>query len=100
MVATVRTIEFQKHGLPHMHLLTYLDQPYKFRNPEDVDTLVSAQIPDPATHPTLYMKLFLPVCFMVHVGQNVWLMESVARTFPRAFMMIPTLGKMVRLCQA
>ena len=54
VVATVHTIEFQKRGLPHMHLLIFLDQPYKFRNPEDVDTLVSAQIPDPATQSTLY----------------------------------------------
>ena len=50
----VHTIEFQKRGLPHMHLLIFLDQPYKFFDGDDVNTLVSAQIPDPNLHPLLY----------------------------------------------
>jgi len=50
----VYTIEFQKRGLPHMHLLIFLDQQDKIRNPKDVDDIVSAQIPDPAVHPLLY----------------------------------------------
>ena len=50
----VYTVEFQKRGLPHMHLLIFLDQQDKIRNPKDVDDIVSAQIPDPAVHPLLY----------------------------------------------
>ena len=50
----VYTIEFQKRGLPHMHLLIFLDQQDKIRNPKDVDDIVSAQIPDPVAHPLLY----------------------------------------------
>src|SRR5271155_2427156 len=45
-VAMVHTIEFQKRGLPHMHLLIFLHQNDKIRNPDDVDSIVSAQIPD------------------------------------------------------
>ena len=52
--AMVHTIEFQKRGLPHMHLLIFLDPAYKIRNAEDVDSIVSAQIPDPVAHPALY----------------------------------------------
>jgi len=33
----VYTVEFQKKGgLPHMHLLIFLQQPDKIRNPKDV----------------------------------------------------------------
>ena len=54
VVAMVHTIEFQKRGLPHMHLLIFLDGPDKIRTAEDVDSIVSAQIPDPVTQPALY----------------------------------------------
>jgi hypothetical protein len=50
----VYTIEFQKRGLPHMHLLIFLQQGDKIRDPKDVDDIVSAQIPDPVTQPLLY----------------------------------------------
>lgn len=45
-------IEFQKRGLPHVHILVYLASPIK--TIEDVDTLISAQIPDKETDPRLY----------------------------------------------
>ena len=84
VVATVHTIEFQKRGLPHMHLLIFLDQPYKFRNPEDVDTLVSAQIPDPATHPTLYETV--STC-MLHgpCGAKCMVNGKCSKNFPKSF---------------
>jgi len=50
----VYTVEFQKRGLPHMHLLIFLQQQDKIRNPKDVNDIVSAQIPDPVAHPLLY----------------------------------------------
>ena len=50
----VHTIEFQKRGLPHMHLLIFLDPEDKIRNAEDVDSIVSAQLPDPETQPILF----------------------------------------------
>jgi hypothetical protein len=53
-VAMVHTIEFQKRGLPHMHLLVFLHSDDKIRNAADVDSIVSAQIPDPVTQPILH----------------------------------------------
>ena len=52
----VFTIEFQKWGLPHIHLLIFLKQQYKICNAEHVDSIVSThcQIPDPVAHPLLY----------------------------------------------
>ena len=58
VVAHVYTIEFQKHGLPHMHLLLWFDEEHKPRTPEDVDSFISASFPNPETHPKLH-KLVL-----------------------------------------
>jgi hypothetical protein len=53
-VAHVYTIEFQKRGLPHAHILVFLDYDSKIRTVEDVDRVVCAELPDPVTHPLLY----------------------------------------------
>jgi hypothetical protein len=53
----VFTIEFQKRGLPHIHLLIFLKQGFKIRDAAHVDTIVSAQIPDPVAHPMLYATI-------------------------------------------
>ena len=37
-----------------MHLLIFLDPAYKIRDASDVDSIVSAQIPDPVENPVLY----------------------------------------------
>jgi hypothetical protein len=42
-VARVWTIEFQKRGLPHIHMIIFLHPDSKLRTPEDVDTLLSAE---------------------------------------------------------
>ncbi len=52
--AMVNTIEFQKHGLPHMHLLIFLDSEDKICTPADADSVSCTQIPDPVTQLILY----------------------------------------------
>ena len=53
-VAYVHVIEFQKRGLPHCHLLLILAEDSKVRDADDVDLLISAEIPDPQMQPELY----------------------------------------------
>ncbi len=55
--------EFQKRGLPHTHSVGYLDPESKLRSPEDIDSLLSAEFPDPDTQPELFE---LVKKFMVH----------------------------------
>ena len=62
-VAKVYTIEFQKRGLPNMHMIIFLDAASKLRTPEDVDSLISAEFPDPNVDPELHD---LVMKFMVH----------------------------------
>ena len=53
----VYTIEFQKRGLPHMHLLIFLEEQDKIRTMEQVDTIISTQLPDPNVHPQLHSAI-------------------------------------------
>ena len=46
VAAYVYTIEFQKRGLPHMHLLLIMSSQDKIYNVEELDDLISAEIPD------------------------------------------------------
>lgn len=46
------TIEFQKRGLPHAHILIILENKHEILR--NTDNFVCAEIPDPATCPILY----------------------------------------------
>lgn len=54
VLAFVYTIEFQKRGLPHAHILITLHQDDKFTSTEKIDRVVSAEIPDKNLNPTLH----------------------------------------------
>ncbi|QRV95937.1 ATP-dependent DNA helicase PIF1 [Ceratobasidium sp. AG-Ba] len=55
--AHVHTIEFQKRGLPHMHLLVWLERASHIIEPSDVDEIISAELPDPVAEPQLYQTV-------------------------------------------
>lgn len=52
--AFVYVIEFQKRGLPHMHMLVILKRDNKIANPDQYDNYVSAEIPNNQSNPALY----------------------------------------------
>jgi len=54
VVAFTRVIEFQKRGLPHVHLLLILADDSKPRDAATIDKIVQAEIPDPELYPRLY----------------------------------------------
>jgi hypothetical protein len=47
-------IEFQKRGLPHCHLILVMKPGHKPTTTDDIDAIVSAELPDPVTAPNLY----------------------------------------------
>lgn len=62
-VAHIHTIEFQKRGLPHMHLLIIVQENSRVKDPADVDNVIRAEFPDQASEPQLYEKVLK---YMVH----------------------------------
>lgn len=48
------TIEFQKRGLPHAHLLVTLHDNFKPNTVEKVDRIISASFPEPNIQPSLF----------------------------------------------
>jgi hypothetical protein len=53
-VAYVYTIEFQKRGLPHMHLLLFLKPGCKLTTTTEIDSVISATLPDRNRDPKLF----------------------------------------------
>ena len=52
--AHTATIEFQKRGLPHAHILLIMDAECKPKRTDMIDSIVSTEIPDRDTNPKLY----------------------------------------------
>ena len=53
-LANIHVIEYQKRGLPHAHILIWLVNDAKVRTVEELDSLISAEIPDPEVFPRLH----------------------------------------------
>ena len=53
-VADMHVIEFQKRGLPHMHLLLILAEDDKIKDSDSIDEVVCAELPDASVHPELH----------------------------------------------
>ncbi|XP_018404137.1 PREDICTED: uncharacterized protein LOC108780818 [Cyphomyrmex costatus] len=54
VAAFVYVIEFQKRGLPHVHILVTLKYNFKITTPQIVDKYISAEIPDPCKNHILH----------------------------------------------
>ncbi|KAK1424399.1 hypothetical protein QVD17_19728 [Tagetes erecta] len=61
--AVVYTVEFQKRGLPHAHICLFMHADDKLPTVDQIDPLISAEIPDQNEDPLLYS---LVREFMIH----------------------------------
>jgi hypothetical protein len=52
--AYVAVIEFQKRGLPHLHMLVIMDKDDKIKCAEEIDDFVCAEMPDKKKDPVLW----------------------------------------------
>ena len=52
--ARIHVIEFQKRGLPHCHMLIWIEKHDAPQSAEEIDTTICAEIPDKATNPRLH----------------------------------------------
>ncbi|GJY32539.1 ATP-dependent DNA helicase PIF1-like protein [Tanacetum coccineum] len=50
-------IEFQKRGLPHVHILLWLEEHCKCKTASDIDDIISAELPSPMDDPVGYKSI-------------------------------------------
>ena len=54
LFVVVYTVEFQKRGLPHAHILLFFHPEDKHKSGTDIDKIIIAEIPDKEAYPKLY----------------------------------------------
>ncbi|CAN1274844.1 ATP-dependent DNA helicase PIF1 [Linum perenne] len=88
-IAFVEAIEFQKRGLPHAHMLLFLAPEDKIHGTSHIDSIISAEIPDPVTDPLCYKVVEK---FMLHGPCGRVCLQGPSRTrgkcskhFPKPF---------------
>ncbi|CAN1135708.1 B3 domain-containing transcription factor VRN1 [Linum perenne] len=62
-IAGMHTVEFQKRGLPHVHILVWLAKEAAIDTTTQIDTFISAELPDPMIDPIGYAAA---TKFMLH----------------------------------
>jgi hypothetical protein len=89
LYAVIYTIEFQKRGLPHAHILIFLKDRTICMDPSLIDKLIYAEIPDKEVDPTAYAAV---ENYMTHgpcgeANKNTVCMENnkCTKHFPKAF---------------
>lgn len=53
-LSDIYTIEFQKRGLPHTHILLFLHSSNKYPSPMDIEKIISTEISNKNSDPDLY----------------------------------------------
>ncbi|CAN0900841.1 ATP-dependent DNA helicase PIF1 [Linum grandiflorum] len=96
-VADMHTVEFQKRGLPHVHIILWLSDYYKPKTPSLVDKIISAELPDPLIDPIGYEAV---TKFMLHGPCGEARLTSpcmkdgkCSKFFPKPFASETTFGK-------
>lgn len=96
-ITVAYTIEFQKRGLPHVHIIVWLAEADKCHTAEDIDLIISAEIPDRETDPLAYEAVSQ---YMIHgpcgpCNQNSPCMKNnkCSKHFPKSFMSATTMDE-------
>jgi len=56
MISGMYTLEFQKKGLPHAHVLLWLSDENKLENAKDIDQVIPVKLSCPDLYPKLESK--------------------------------------------
>src|SRR6266850_1417228 len=87
VAAYLYTIEFQKRGLPHAHIIVFLKPHAKLRTPEDIDSLMSSEFPTDNDELLRLIKKFMvhTPCGNQNPSAPCMVNGSCSKSFPKAF---------------
>ncbi|XP_071686773.1 uncharacterized protein [Rutidosis leptorrhynchoides] len=90
-------IEFQKRGLPHVHMLIWLTRDYKCKTPSDIDDLISAEIPsqihDPEGFKAVTEYMLHEPCGGSHMDAPFIIDRKCSKHFPKPYYAETTIDK-------
>ncbi|XP_071697343.1 uncharacterized protein [Rutidosis leptorrhynchoides] len=88
-VAGVYRIEFQKRGLPHAHILIWLQHQDKCKTPGDIDDLIVAEIPsqtqDPEGYKVVIDYMLHGPCGVKHMNAPCIIDKKCSKHFPKPY---------------
>ena len=83
------TVEFQKRGLPHAHILLFLHPKDKCPTPAHIDSIIKAEIPNSCTDPVAYeaVKLYMlhGPCGLANMSSPCMINSKCSKHFPKSF---------------
>ncbi|KAG4920916.1 hypothetical protein JHK82_049857 [Glycine max] len=83
------TIEFQKRGLPHVHLLLFLHPGNKYPSSDEIDQIISVEIPSQQDDPELYSlvknHMVHGPCGTLNLGSPCMEEGKCSRFYPKMF---------------
>ncbi|XP_071715040.1 uncharacterized protein [Rutidosis leptorrhynchoides] len=87
--AGIHIMEFQKRGLPHVHILIWLTRAYKCKTPDDINDLISAEIPnelhDPEGYKAFTEYMLHAPCGRQHKDAPCMIDNQCSKHFPKPY---------------
>uniref|UniRef100_A0A2N9HBP6 ATP-dependent DNA helicase n=1 Tax=Fagus sylvatica TaxID=28930 RepID=A0A2N9HBP6_FAGSY len=89
VIAVVYTIEYQKRGLPHAHILLFLHPDDKHPTPIEIDRIISAEIPnwnkDPQAYIAVKQYMVHGPCGSINPSASCMIDNRCSKHFPKKF---------------